>query len=331
MTLIDRTKQFIDIPSVTGDELSFALFLEAYLRELGWNVDLQDVAERRKNVFASLTPEPRVLFCTHLDTVPPFFPASIESGTIFGRGSCDAKGIIAAMIEASESIKSKGESSHGLLFVVGEETDSAGAKASVRSGLRSDFIIVGEPTNNKLALGQKGSLSYTLRANGIAGHSAYPESGRSAIHALLSVLEDIRHAHWGSDALLGDSTFNIGMLSGGQSANSIAAHAEAQVFHRLVDSLQKRKVQLEELLQGRVQIEFHAQNDPQQLHILEGYATTVVNFGSDVPYLRAIGVPLLIGPGSILDAHTEKEKISIKELTDAAQIYEDLYFQLTKQ
>lgn len=330
--MIDITQlltRLIDIPSMTGGESALARWLADYFRGQSIATELQHVENDRHNLVVNYNNTTKVIFCTHLDTVPPFKASRIDGNMIYGRGACDAKGIIAAMIDAALSLQRKNENEWALLFVVGEEVDSIGAKKAAKA-MHSRFVVVGEPTENKLARGQKGSLSYRLTTSGIAGHSAYPERGRSAIHTLLEVMEDIRKAEWGRSDLLGEATCNIGLIDGGSSANTIADHASAFVFHRLVDSMEKRKTQLISLVNGRAAVDFHAQNDPQQLHVVEGFETTTVNFGSDVPYLRAIGTPMLVGPGSIHSAHTDDEKISIDELKVASELYEKLYFALAK-
>lgn len=330
MDIIRLTQQLIDIRSLTGGEKNLVEFLDAYLTRCDFKVEAQVVEEGRENLLVNYSPITEVIFCTHLDTVPPHYVSTTDDSFIYGRGACDAKGSIAAMIDASIDLRMENENKFALLFVVGEETDSIGAKKAASPGLKARYVIVGEPTENKLAIGQKGSLSYTLTVNGIAGHSAYPERGRSAIHALLDILHDLRTAEWGNDTLLGEGTMNVGLLGGGVSANTIAAHAEATIFHRLVDGVEKRKEQVAHIVRDRAGVEFHAQNDPQRLHHVNGFETTVVNFGSDVPYLRAIGTPLLIGPGSIHDAHTTTEKILISQLREASLLYKKLYFVLTQ-
>ena len=331
MDIINLTKTLINIPSITNDEYEIGLFIEQFFKEQNMDVRLHPVSENRKNVLVNYSERTEIIFCTHLDTVPPAIPSSVSEEMIYGRGACDAKGIIGSMIHTALQLKSKGENKFALLFVVGEEVDSIGAKYASSTGISAKYIIVGEPTENKLAAGQKGSLSYILHVKGAAGHSAYPESGFSAIHCLLDIIGELKRNDWGYNELLGSSTMNIGTIHGGMSANTIADDAEASVFHRLVDSFEKRKEQVRSIVGDRASIQFQAQNDPQQLHLVDGFESTIVNFGSDVPYLRNIGTPLLIGPGSIHDAHTSHEKISIKDLHIASILYEKLYFALLKE
>ncbi len=331
MDLIQLTRQLIDIPSITNDEHQIALFLKSYLEEEKFVVSFQEVELNRYNLIANYSDDTKIIFCTHLDTVPPHYSSSMKNNFIYGRGACDAKGIIASMIHTAAGLKKKGENKFALLFVVGEETNSAGAKAAASSDIKSDFIVVGEPTENKFASAQKGSLSYTIQTKGVAAHSAYPEKGLSAIDCLLNVLVDLQSTDWGENNNYGRGTMNIGVINGGQSANIIAEYAEAKIFHRLVDECDTRKRQVIDIVNDRASIEFHAQNNPQQLYCIDGFETTIVNFGSDVPYLRRIGKPLLIGPGSIHDAHTEQEKISIRDLVLASEVYERVYFSLLNE
>jgi len=251
----------------------------------------------------------------------------MDSSYIYGRGACDTKGIISAMLIAGKELHALGEHV-AFLFVVGEETDSIGAKIAITTDHKAHFIIVGEPTENLLAIGHKGVLSYTLKCKGTPAHSAYPTMGNSAIHQLLDLISDIRYRSWGEDAVLGKATLNVGMIDGGTAANVFAETASATVVHRIVDSLAQRKQQIINIVANTADITFHSQNDPQFLYVPPGFETTIVAFGTDVPYLRSMGTPLLVGPGSIHDAHTENEKISIAQIHDAVELYKKVFFAL---
>jgi acetylornithine deacetylase len=257
-----------------------------------------------------------------MDVVPPFFPSSEDAEHIYGRGSCDAKGIIAAMTFAAEELAEKGRSGFGLLFVVGEERNSAGAFAAARAPRGSRFLINGEPTENKLALGSKGALRYEITARGRMAHSAYPELGESAIEKLLDVLEKIRKIGLPQDAVLGRSTMNIGTLAGGRAPNVIPDKARAEVFFRLVSDPDPIRLAVNEAAAGRVEASEVLCVPAVKLNSLDDLPTTVVSFTTDIPaFGGSWGEPFLIGPGSILVAHTLDEKIPKRQLTDAVGIY----------
>jgi acetylornithine deacetylase len=259
-----------------------------------------------------------------VDTVPPFIPSRIVEGRVIGRGACDTKGIIAAMLEAGNVLLDQGRRP-SYLFVVGEETDSIGAKTAAASGQTAGAIIVGEPTDNHLATGHKGVLSYTMKTRGFAAHSAYPDRGRSAVHLLLDIIEEIRSANWGSSDVLGEATLNVGMISGGIAMNTFAPEASAQLMHRLVDDALERKRQLIALVADRAELVFHSVSQPQLLTTREGFPQKSVNFGTDIPYLCTMAPCLLFGPGSVHDAHTEQESISLNEVEEAVQYFVRLH------
>jgi acetylornithine deacetylase len=317
------TRQLIDIPSLTGDEQSVGEFLATHLTKLGYNVEQQAVAEGRFNVIATTAESPRIVFSTHMDTVPPFIASSEDGEYIYGRGSCDAKGIIAAQIFAAEQLQRNGMHTVGLLFTVDEELSSLGAQAANKHPLAGEcrFLINGEPTDNRLAIGTKGSLRLIITTKGRAAHSAYPEAGESAIEKLLDVLENIRAIDWPGDSFFGDTTCNIGVLSGGTRPNVIPDHARAELQIRLATDIERIKPVVEEAVAGRAHVEYASAHDPVRLFSVAGFDECVVRFTTDVPYLSNWGKPLLIGPGSILDAHTEHEKLAKHELERAIDLY----------
>jgi acetylornithine deacetylase len=329
MNPVDLAEELVNIPSVTGNEAALAEHLEQVCGRLGWRCEREYVGENRWNLYVNWRDRPRVVFCAHLDTVPPFIPARRDGEFLYGRGSCDTKGSMAAMIAAGVACAEKHDTPV-FLFTAGEETDSAGAKTAARSGRRADYIVVGEPSENKLVAGHNGALSYTVSVEGRAAHSAYPDRGSSANHILLDILSDIRGRDWGTNNLLGPSTLNVGMISGGTAPNILAPSARATVVHRLVDSAEKAKNAVLEAIDGRGEIEFHSMNDPQLLHVPDGFESDVVSYGTDVPYLRSMAVPLLAGPGSIHDAHTDGERVSIGQLREAADLYLRLFNTLSK-
>jgi len=330
LSLFELTRRLIDIPSPSGDEDEAARFVASYLEGLNYKVELQEVAPRRRNVIATASDAPRLFFSTHIDTVPPFIASSEDDTHIYGRGSCDAKGIISAQIFAACALRAKGVNDIGLLFTVDEELGSLGARAANAHTLAAScaYLINGEPTGNKLATGSKGSLRVRLSVKGRAAHSAYPEHGDSAIERLLDVLADIRQLAWPVDDFFGQTTCNIGTLGGGTRPNIIPAEAAAELQIRLVTESARVKAELERAVGGRAEIEYLSVAEPVRLLAVEGFEREVVRFTTDIPYLPNWGAPLLLGPGSILDAHTSHERIRKDELTEAVELYARLAAEL---
>jgi len=323
MSVFELTRELIDIPSVTGDELAVGQYLSEYLERLGYRVEKQEIGADRFNVLATTEAPPRIVFSTHMDTVPPFIASSEDDEFIYGRGSCDAKGIMAAQIFAAERLRGEGVNDVGLLFTVDEELSSHGAQAANKHPLAREcqFLINGEPTDSRLATGTKGSVRVFITTEGRAAHSAYPEAGESAIEKLLDILNDIRSCHWPEDAFFGTTTCNIGVIGGGTRPNVIPDHARAELQIRLGIDIEHVKRVLEDVVETRGQLEYASAHNPVRLVSVPGFDECVVRFTTDVPYLSQWGKPLLIGPGSILDAHTEHEKISKRELEDAVGLY----------
>jgi acetylornithine deacetylase len=330
MDLFALTRELIDIPSVTGDEKAAGVFLSAHLESLGYKVQRQEVEKNRFNVIATTGAPPRVVLSTHMDTVPPHIASSENEEWIFGRGACDAKGIIAAQITAAARLRAEGVNEVGLLFTVDEELGSEGARVANAIPLASEceYLINGEPTDNKLASATRGSLRLTLKAKGQAAHSAYPEQGDSAIEKLLDVLQDIRQCQWPSDALLGETTCNIGVISGGTRANVIPAEASAVLQLRLVSDADLVKSILENVVADRAEVEYLSAHDPVHLFTVAGFGQCVLRFTTDIPYLSSWGKPLLLGPGSILKAHTDGECVKKRELSEAVALYVGLVHSL---
>ena len=327
MTVFELTKTLISIPSISGDERQVADYLAEYLTKAGFQVDLQDAVEGRPNVYARRG-DPDVVLSTHTDTVPPYFEFREDAEFIYGRGACDTKGIIAAMLKAAEELIEANVTDFGLLFVVGEEAGSVGARVANSIPNNSRYLINGEPTESKLALGSKGALRAFLRVRGRAAHSAYPEMGESAIEKLLDVLNDLRRVELPRDNTLGASTMNIGMIQGGVAANVIPPEAEAELMFRVVTSNDSLKRIIERVVDSRAEVEYTFACDPVFTERLDGFETTVVAFTTDIPALTNWGKPLLFGPGSILDAHTANEKISKRELEKAVDVYRQMVMTL---
>jgi acetylornithine deacetylase len=333
MNVFELTRALVDIESISRNEQAVGDFLFAYLSELavrtGGAVERMDVPGHAPNVFAHWG-EPRVTLSTHMDTVPPFFASREDDANIWGRGSCDAKGIIAAMIGAAEKLLASGTQNFGLLFVVGEERGSQGALEAARHPRDSRFLINGEPTENKLALGSKGALRFELTAHGKLAHSAYPELGESAIEKLLDALEEIRGIALPEDPLLGKETLNIGTISGGQAPNVIADKARAELMFRTVFDAQPLRDAVAAAAAGRVDVRETLYSPGVRLEGFDGLPTTIVAFTTDIPSFDGTwGRPYLIGPGSIHVAHTAEERVAKRALLDAVEIYERMVRKLS--
>ncbi len=313
--------ELVAIPSVSGKEGPVVDRVARLLVGLGWNVGVHEVTPGRGNVWASRRGG-GVTLSTHLDTVPPHIPPRMEDGRLYGRGSCDAKGIAAAMICAAERLAAAGEDRVDLLFVVGEEAGSDGARAAAQLPATSRFLVNGEPTEGKLATGSKGSQRVLVRTQGQAAHSAYPELGRSAITPMLRLLTELEGIEWPDDPSLGRTTVNVGMLRGGTAANVIPPECEAELLVRLVGDAAPVKKALERWARGRAEISFGSHIPPQHFRVLEGFETAPVAYTSDIPLLSPRwGTPLLFGPGSIHVAHTAHEHVALDELEDSVDAY----------
>jgi acetylornithine deacetylase len=322
MTVAAFTRQLVDIESITGNEGRVGDFLHRELLRRGFEADKIPVEGARCNVFAisSDQPRPAVVFSTHMDTVPPFIPSSEDATRVFGRGSCDAKGIIATQVEAAERLR--GEGVHvGLLFLVGEERDSLGAKAANQNPPGSKFLVNGEPTENQIAIASKGALRVEVIAQGRMAHSAYPELGESAIDKLLLALQRLRAMTLPVEEGIGPCTLNIGVIEGGRAPNVVPDKARAQLLYRLVGPSEQLKREIVEAVGNLAKVEFVLEIPFVRLRTLNGLATMVAAFTTDIPALSAWGQPLLVGPGSIHVAHTDGEYVEKKQLQDAVDLY----------
>ena len=316
------TRQLVDIESITGNEATVGHFLEQELRKLGYESRRTPVEGERANVYAtsSQQPTPTVVFSTHMDTVPPFIASSEDDHKIYGRGACDAKGIIATQIAAAESLKKQGIYV-GLLFLVGEERDSAGAKVANQQANGCKFLINGEPTENRIAIASKGSLRVRVTASGRMAHSAYPELGDSAINKLIEALHRLQQMKLPSDPEIGPCTMNIGVIEGGRAPNVIADHARAQLLYRLVGPADSLRKEIVTTVGDLANVEFTLEIPAVRLRTFEGPPTMVAAFTTDIPALSNWGQPILIGPGSIHVAHTEGEYVEKKQLDEAVELY----------
>jgi acetylornithine deacetylase len=321
----EMTRALIDMESITENEKQVGEYLLHYLSGLAAGSDgkaeAMQVAPERFNVYAEWG-RPLVALSTHMDTVPPFIESREDDDNIYGRGACDAKGIIAAMIAAAEKLLEAGTRNFALLFVVGEEKNSAGAHVASRSPRGTRYLINGEPTESKVALGSKGILRYEIIATGKMAHSAYPELGESAIEKLLDALELVRRISWPEDPILGQTTANIGTISGGRAPNIIPDAAKAELAIRLVGDGRKIDQALRTAVGTRAEVKEILELPAMHFKSLDGFPTSVVSFTTDIPALvPAWGEPFLFGPGSIHVAHTTAEKISKRELLAAVETY----------
>jgi len=316
----------MNIPSVSGDEQAVGFFLRDYLEPRGWTVELQAVSENQNNVIAYLNESPRVFLSTHIDTVPPFIPPTEDDEKIYGRGACDAKGIIAAQLIAAEELRKQGIDDIGLLYTVDEEQGSSGARAANLHPLaaKCEYLINGEPTDNDLAIGSKGSLRLYVRTKGKAAHSAYPEMGDSAIVKLLDILRDVREIELPADEFFGETTLNIGLIAGGLGTNIVPPFAEAGLHVRMVTALEPVMEIIEKAVGGRGEIEVLSCSLPVKMLEVEGFSQKVVRFTTDIPHLPKWGTPLLLGAGSILVAHTKDEFVLKKDLEESVDLYVNL-------
>jgi acetylornithine deacetylase len=335
MHVFELTRKLIDIESVTPNEEQVGVFLHDRLQELaantGGSVEFMVVEPGRRNVFAHWG-APVVTLSTHMDTVPPFFPSREDDENIWGRGACDTKGIIASMITAAEQLLAEGATNFGLLFVVGEERNSAGAFHAAKHPRGSRFLVNGEPTGNHLAIGSKGAMRFEIHAKGRMAHSAYPELGESAIEKLLDALDKVRKIPLPWDEILGPSTLNIGTIHGGRAPNVIPDEAHAELFIRLVDDGLATRRQVHSLLEPAVEVRDVLTIPAIHLGRLDGIPTTVVAYTTDIPaFGGSWGQPFLIGPGTIHVAHTDQERVPKHQIEEAVQIYKKLVKELQRQ
>lgn len=324
MDVVSLTRQLIDIESITGNEARVGHFLAGELRRLGYDVQvtLAEPERGRANVFAAWPncPAPTLVLSTHMDTVPPFIPSSEDDERVYGRGSCDAKGIIAAQIAAAERLKAEGIHV-GLLFLVGEERDSLGAKVANQQTNSCKFLINGEPTENRVATASKGALRVELTASGRMAHSAYPELGESAIDKMVEALHRLRAMRLPCDPEVGPCTMNIGYLEGGRAPNVVPDKARALLLYRLVGPSRQLRQDIVDLVGDLARVEFTLEIPFVRLRSFAGLPTMVAAFTTDIPALSNWGQPLLLGPGSIHVAHTEGEYVEKKQLYQAVELY----------
>ncbi len=330
MDAIALTRRLVEVESITGNEGAVGTVLLRELTDLGFAVEKMPVpfppeidaaGRERFNVYATISGrKPEIVFSTHMDTVPPFVPWREDADRIYGRGACDAKGIMAAQIAAALRLRDQGVAV-GLLYVVGEERDSLGAEVANQHSPRPRFLINGEPTDNRLATASKGSLRVQLTATGRMAHSAYPELGESAIDKLLEALQRLRAVPLPTNAEAGATTLNIGVIEGGHAPNVVADFARAELQYRLVGPSDVLRREIQDAVRGKAEAEFMLETAYVKLRTLPGLPTMVAAFTTDIPRLSNWGEALLLGPGSIHVAHTEGEYMDKEQLREAVELY----------
>ena len=319
MDPLELTRALVDIDSTTGKEAAVGRWLAGFLRDHGFDVVEQAVDGERFNLLATVAP-PAVVLSTHFDCVPPFFPSRIEGDRLYGRGACDAKGILAAQVAAVDGLRAKGEARVGLLFVVGEERGSDGARVANGHASGSQFLVDGEPTDSRLGLATRGILRVGLRASGRAAHSSFPELGESAIDKLIDALIALRKLDLPSDPVLGRTHYTVGLIEGGVAPNVVPPSAAAEVMFRTVGDIADVRRAIASL-ERVVAIDHVLDVPPVRLATVPGFETAIFPFTTDIPFLEAWGEPLLFGPGSVHAAHTADEFVSIAELRASVQHY----------
>lgn len=320
MDVARLTRELIDLESITGNEARVGEYLFQHLSQLGYHTERMPVEGPRFNVYAALDGTPDLVFSTHMDTVPPFISSSEDQDKIYGRGACDAKGIIAAQIAAAERLRAE-NANIALLFLVGEERDSQGAKVANLRAPGSRFIINGEPTESKVARASKGTLRVQLTASGRMAHSAYPHLGESAIEKLVEALHRLIQMPLPNHPEIGPTTVNIGQIEGGRAPNVIPDFARAQLLYRLIGPTKELRQEIERAVKGLATAEFALEIPFIKLRTVQGVPEMIAAFTTDIPALTNWGEPVLLGPGSIHVAHTDGEFISKQELRDAVELY----------
>jgi acetylornithine deacetylase len=317
--VVGVTSALVDIDSTTGREGDVVLWVATLLSEAGYEVLEQVVQGSRRNLYAAFG-QADVVFSTHLDCVPPFFPSKLDGDTLYGRGSCDAKGAAASQIAALEKLRRQGMTNVGLLLVVGEERGSDGAKLAQALASGSKYLINGEPTDNRLGVATRGILRVNLRAEGRAAHSSFPELGESAIEKLLDALVALRTIELPDHSVMGRTHYTVGVMSGGVAPNVIPASAEAEVMFRTVGDLPALRKSLK-LLERWVKVDEVLEVPPVTMPSVPGFETAAFPYTTDIPFLSKWGTPLLFGPGSINVAHTDEEHVNVAELHKAVDGY----------
>jgi acetylornithine deacetylase len=324
MDIFQFTREIIEVESTTWNEGGAGRWLRDYLNDQGFAVETQAVSDGRFNVYAKLG-EPKVTFSSHMDTVPPYINFREDDKNIYGRGACDAKGVIAAQVFAAQKLRDEGHKDFGMLYVVGEEDGSDGALEANKLSNQNKFLINGEPTESKQAIATKGALRLVIEASGRTAHAAYPEFGESAIEKLIDILNEIRNADWPNDPMLGATTYNIGTITGGRKANVVPDFASSELMFRTVTHPDELFKLVCERIGSRAEVKRGFSIVPVHCHTIgDNVPAEVMRFATDIPCLTNWGKPLLYGPGSIHDAHTPHEYIAKEDLKNAVNIYAEM-------
>ncbi|RKK94550.1 hypothetical protein BFJ71_g8918 [Fusarium oxysporum] len=332
--LLELHKSLVERPSITGSEKHVTDFLQTYLQDAGFTIETQSVAKNRDNILAyyNNTRQTKVLVTSHIDTVPPFWPYERRGDEIWGRGTVDAKGSVAAQIIAVQELLDKKQVNDGdvaLLFVVGEETGGPGMGNVNDLGLSWESVVFGEPTELKLARGHKGGLGFTIKANGKAGHSGYPETGSNAIDSLVRGLASLQKIELPGSKEFGNTTLNVGRIEGGVAGNVIPASAYATGGVRVAggtpEGIKDLILQAVEESDPSLVVEFSYGIGPVPTdYDVDGFETIVLNYGTDIPRLKGSHKRYLYGPGSILEAHSAHEHLKVSDLEQAVEGYKKL-------
>lgn len=311
--------------STSGSENELAMYISDKYKPKNANSEIQVTDNGRLNIFFSYG-EPKIIFCSHLDTVPPYFQPQKNGDIISGRGSCDAKGQIAYLFEAFKQLKSEGHTNIGMLMVSGEEDGSQGAIRANKDLIDCNYIIIGEPTENKLIKASKGNLLVKVNFKGKSCHSGYPQNGDSAVEHMISFFNRLNSIDFPEDTVLGKTTYNIGKVESSNAHNVVSNSAECKIFFRTTFATNEiLKKKLNEIKYNNIEFEFIYGDEPLNFYTIDGFKTDVVSFGTDAPAFTNVKNKILYGPGSILDAHTDKEYVKIEGLHTAVEDVKLIY------
>ena len=344
--------RLLNIDSTSGKEASLADMLVAEMSAPGRDVRTFDVGDGTVNILVSWG-VPEVVFCTHLDTVPPYIAPSSDGDLVRGRGTCDAKGQIFAMYEACKVLESKGYDGFALLLLAGEETGSFGAKAFRGQHPGAEWVIVGEPTDNCMASASKGTKAFEVEFTGKAFHSGYPEHGTSAVNLFNDFMNALRSIVFPSDDILGNTTWNIGRLSSDNPQNILSDRLTCRVYFRTTFASDEMVCNIMRNIAGpdaklrfgrpRVQdgsdivakevapwqkamsVKALGGDTPTSYETFPEFPAKPVSFGSDAPQLTNFRRKILCGPGSILVAHRDDEHVLISDIAQAVENYVKMF------
>ncbi len=315
--LLSLFKDILETDSTSGKEDVLARVL--YERLETPHKELLDVGDGTHNLLLKWGENPKVVYCTHLDTVPPYIaPVFTADGKVLGRGACDAKGQIIALYGACKELEKMGRSDFALLLVSGEETGSFGAKASAEL-IKAPLLVIGEPTDNFPVSATKGTQSYDLKFIGKSVHSGYPEHGRSAVDMWMDFMMELEiEADFPHDKLLGDTTWNVGLLKSDNPQNVLSGCLTCRIYFRTTfASHEKVKKWMAGKNSPTVEVTPRGGDTPLEYFVPEGFKGKSAAFGSDAPHLHGFDRKIICGPGSILCAHTADENVLITDIDKA--------------